>query len=211
MNKEGLLIVLSGFSGSGKGTVVKKLLEDGSYALSVSATTRLPRPGEVDGESYFFTDKQKFIEMIKNDEFLEYAEYVENYYGTPKKYVMDKLSEGINVILEIEVQGALKVKKAFPDTILIFIVPPGVKELEQRLVGRHTEEASTVRSRMEQARVETESMNKYDYIVINDDINRCVSDIKNITEAVSLETARNKDMIVLFKQQFEQYLKGETL
>ena len=135
--KKGILIVVSGFSGAGKGTLMKRLLEDyDDYALSVSATTRSPRPGEEDGREYFFKSVEEFEKMIAQDELIEYAKYVNNYYGTPKEYVMQQLEEGKDVILEIEIQGALKVKEKYPDTLLLFVTPPGARELKERLVGR---------------------------------------------------------------------------
>ena len=132
--KKGILIVVSGFSGAGKGTLMKRLLEDyDDYALSVSATTRSPRPGEEDGREYFFKSVEEFEKMIAQDELIEYAKYVNNYYGTPKEYVMQQLEEGKDVILEIEIQGALKVKEKYPDTLLLFVTPPGARELKERL------------------------------------------------------------------------------
>ena len=141
MSKKGILAIISGFSGAGKGTVVNRLLEKESYAVSISATTRKPRTGEVDGQNYFFRTKDEFEKMIANEQLIEYAEYVGNYYGTPKDYVFKKLDEGFDVILEIEMQGALKVKEKFPETALIFITPPSADELKKRLVGRGTETA----------------------------------------------------------------------
>jgi len=141
MEKKGILIVVSGFSGAGKGTLMKRMLEkyEDQYALSISATTRKPREGEVDGREYFFKTKEEFEKMIAKAELIEYAKYVENYYGTPKAYVEEQLNAGKDVILEIEIQGALKVKQAFPDTLLLFVVPPSAEELKKRLVGRGTE------------------------------------------------------------------------
>ena len=141
---KGILIVLSGFSGSGKGTIMKELMKKYSdqYALSISATTRSPRPGETDGVEYFFRTKEQFEKMIADDELIEYAKYVDNYYGTPKAYVEEQLAAGKDVILEIEIQGALKVKEKFPDTLLMFVTPPSAEELKNRLVGRGTEEMS---------------------------------------------------------------------
>lgn len=142
MNKKGILIILSGFSGVGKGTVVRRLLSDyDNYALSISATTRKPREGEEDGVSYFFKSKEEFEQMIKEDSFIEHARYVENYYGTPKAYVQEQLDAGKDVILEIEIQGALKVKEKYPDALMLFLVPPDAQTLKERLVGRGTETA----------------------------------------------------------------------
>ena len=141
MNQRGILIVVSGFSGAGKGTLMKELMKryEETYALSVSATTRNPREGEVDGREYFFKTTEEFEKMIAKEELIEYARYVENYYGTPRTYVEQQLEAGKDVILEIEIQGALKVKERFPDTLLLFVTPPSAKELRRRLVGRGTE------------------------------------------------------------------------
>ena len=161
--KKGILIVVSGFSGAGKGTLMKRLLEDyDDYALSVSATTRSPRPGEEDGREYFFKSVEEFEKMIAQDELIEYAKYVNNYYGTPKEYVMQQLEEGKDVILEIEIQGALKVKEKYPDTLLLFVTPPGARELKERLVGRGTETMEVIESRMKRAVEESEGMDQYD-------------------------------------------------
>ena len=140
MNEKGILIVVSGFSGSGKGTIMRELLKKyDNYALSVSATTRAPRPGEEEGREYFFKSTEEFEKMIAKDELIEYARYVDNYYGTPRVYVEEQLEAGKDVVLEIEIQGALKVKEKFPDTLLLFVTPPSAQELRSRLVGRGTE------------------------------------------------------------------------
>ncbi len=171
MNKKGILVVVSGFAGSGKGTLMKKLMTDyDDYALSVSATTRLPRPGEVDGREYFFKTVEEFKKMIAEEEFIEYAQYVSNYYGTPKKYVKEQLNEGKDVILEIEIQGALQIKEKFPEALLLFVTPPSAEILKNRLIGRGTEEASVIQKRLERAREEAEGIEKYDYFVINDEL-----------------------------------------
>ena len=160
MNKKGILIVVSGFSGSGKGTLMKELLSryPDTYALSISATTRSPREGEAHGREYFFISKDEFEKMIAKGELIEYARYVENYYGTPREYVERKLEEGKDVILEIEIQGALKVKKSFPDTLLLFVTPPSAAELKERLVGRGTETMDVIKSRLDRACEEAECM-----------------------------------------------------
>ena len=163
MNTKGILIVVSGFSGSGKGTLMKELLSryPDTYALSISATTRSPRAGEEHGREYFFISKDEFEKMIAKDQLIEYARYVENYYGTPREYVEKKLSEGKDVILEIEIQGALKVKKAFPDTLLLFVTPPNAAELRDRLVGRGTETMDVIKSRLDRACEEAEGMDSW--------------------------------------------------
>ena len=159
MEGKGLLLIISGFSGTGKGTVINRLLEkyDEKYALSISATTRSPREGEQDGREYFFKTREEFEEMIAKDELIEHACYVDNYYGTPKRYVEEKLEAGKNVILEIEIQGALDVKRLFPEAVLIFLLPPSVAELERRLRERGTETEEVVRARMERAAKEISS------------------------------------------------------
>ena len=149
MNNKGILIVVSGFSGAGKGTIMKALLNKyDNYALSISATTRNPREGEVDGREYFFKTREEFEKMIAKDELIEYAKYVNNYYGTPKAYVEEQLADGKDVILEIEIQGALKVKEKFPETLLLFVTPPSAAELRSRLVGRGTETMEVIEQRM---------------------------------------------------------------
>lgn len=184
MNKKGILAIISGFSGAGKGTVVNRLLEKENYAVSISATTRAPRQGEIDGKNYFFKTRDEFENMIENNQLIEYAEYVGNYYGTPKDYVFQKLDEGYDVILEIEMQGALKVKEKFPETALIFITPPSADELKKRLVGRGTETEEQIDKRMSRAVDECPYMDKYDYIVVNDDLDECVDEIHNLLQAI---------------------------
>ena len=146
---KGILVVVSGFSGAGKGTVMKRLLEKyDDYALSVSVTTRAPRPGEEDGIAYFFRSREEFEQLIREDALIEYAQYVENYYGTPRSYVEEQLSAGRNVILEIEIQGAMKVKEKIPEALLVFVTPPTVAELEKRLKGRGTETDQVIADRL---------------------------------------------------------------
>lgn len=175
MNTHGILIVVSGFSGSGKGTIMKELLKRyDNYALSISATTRAPREGETDGREYFFKTREEFEKMIAKEELIEYAEYVNNYYGTPRAYVEEQLTAGKDVILEIEIQGALKVKKKFPDTLLLFVTPPSAEELRKRLIGRGTETMEVIEQRMQRAIEESDGMESYDYYVINDDLDTCV-------------------------------------
>ena len=153
MREKGILIVVSGFSGSGKGTIMKEMMRQyDNYALSISATTRNPRPGEEDGREYFFKTVEEFEKMIAKDELIEYARYVDNYYGTPRAYVEEQLDAGKEVILEIEIQGALKVKEKFPETLLLFVTPPTAKELRNRLVGRGTETMDVIDFRMNRAK-----------------------------------------------------------
>lgn len=182
--KKGSLIVISGFSGAGKGTLVKRLLElHDEYALSISMTTRSPRPGEENGKSYFFVSEDEFEQTIAQEGFLEYARYCDHYYGTPLAYVNQCLEQGKNVILEIEIQGALKVKEKFPETILIFVTPPSAEILKERLVGRGTETTDVIRQRLFRAVEESKGVEQYDYVVVNNDLDDCVSDIHSIVEA----------------------------
>lgn len=190
MKRVGVLSVISGFSGVGKGTIVKKLVEKEGYALSISATSRAPRQGEVHGREYFFLTREEFHSMIENDGLIEWAEYVNNFYGTPREYVEERLAGGEDVILEIEPQGALKVKAQYPEAVLIFIVPPNAKELENRLIGRGTEEIETIKKRLKRAAEETSFIENYEYIVINDDIEDAVSDIHHIIQAASHKRER---------------------
>ena len=190
MKRAGVLSVISGFSGVGKGTIVKKLVEKEGYALSISATSRAPRQGEVHGREYFFLTREEFHSMIENDGLIEWAEYVNNFYGTPREYVEERLAGGKDVILEIEPQGALKVKAQYPEAVLIFIVPPNVTELENRLIGRGTEEIETIKKRLKRAAEETSFIENYEYIVINDDIEDAVSDIHHIIQAASHKRER---------------------
>lgn len=196
MSKKGILIVVSGFSGAGKGTIMKELLKRyDNYALSVSATTRAPREGEVNGREYFFVTEQEFEKMIAKDELIEYARYVENYYGTPRAYVEEQLLAGRDVILEIEIQGALKVKEKFPETLLLFVTPPSAKILRERLVGRGTEEMEVINFRMSRACEEAEGMDKYDYLVVNDDLDTCVAEVHQIIQSEHRRSFRNGQMI----------------
>ena len=174
--KRGGLYVISGPSGVGKGTLVSKLLDmRDDVVLSISATTRSPRPGEVDGTNYFFLTKEKFKDLIDADGFIEWAEYASNFYGTPLDFVEEQLSAGTNVILEIEVQGAFQVKEKLPDATLIFIEPPSMDELERRIIGRGTESEDVIESRMRTARVEMERKMEYDIAVMNDDVDSAVA------------------------------------
>jgi guanylate kinase len=209
--KKGILIVVSGFSGSGKGTIMKRLLERyrEQYALSVSATTRVPRPGEVHGREYFFVSRQEFEGMIARQELIEHACYVGNYYGTPKAYVEEQLNKGKNVILEIEIQGALKVKEQFPDTLLLFVTPPSATELKNRLVHRGTEDAATIQSRLARAVEESEGMKQYDYLVVNDQLEECVTLVHDIIECEHYRMMRNQQQINDMCRELKGFAKGE--
>ncbi len=180
-SQKGMLVVISGFSGSGKGTLMRLLMEHyDDYSLSVSATTRAPRPGEEDGRYYFCFSRERFLEMIENDELLEYAGYVDNYYGTPRSYVEQEMECGKDVILEIEMQGALQIKKKYPGAVLIFIAPPSIEELASRLRKRGTETEEVIRKRLEKAAVEAEGIEAYDYILINDDLEKALTQLNSL-------------------------------
>lgn len=199
MNKKGLLVIISGPSGAGKGTVVNSLVEDKSYALSISVTTRKPRGIETEGVHYFFKSEEEFEKMIENHELLEYAKFCENYYGTPISYVKEQMEKGMNVILEIEVQGALHVKQKFPEAILIFLTPPSINELRARLVKRATENEEKINMRMKRANEEFEIIDKYDYIVINRTVENAVKDINSIVKAEKMKALRNLDLKNILK------------
>lgn len=185
MSERGLLIVFSGPSGVGKGTVRQEIFStpDHKFEYSVSMTTRAQRPGEVDGKDYFFRSREEFEELIRNGQMLEYAEYVGNYYGTPLTYVNETLDKGIDVFLEIEVQGALQVKKKVPDAVFIFLTPPDLNELQERLVGRGTDSEEVIARRIERAREEIALMSEYDYAIVNDEVPLAAERVKRVIEA----------------------------
>ena len=220
MENKGKLVVISGFSGAGKGTLMKALMKEygDSYAMSVSATTRNPRPGEMDGVDYFFVTRDKFEQMIAEDALIEYAQYVGNYYGTPKEYVQQQLDLGKNVILEIEIQGALKIKEKFPDTVLMFVTAPDANELKNRLVGRGTETPEVIAARLSRACEESMGMEKYDYLVINDTIENGISLIDrlicdersgNIENKRAHRVSANIDFINKMREELSGFSKGE--
>ena len=202
MNQQGILVVVSGFSGAGKGTLMKELLKRyDNYALSVSATTRQPREGEKDGEDYFFVNREYFQQMIEEGRLVEYAQYVNHYYGTPRDYVEKKMAEGKDVILEIEIQGALKVKKRFPDALLIFVTPPSAGELRRRLVGRGTETIEVINASLRRAAEEASGMEAYDYLLINDEIDACVEQMHQLITLQHSKTCYHLDFLSRMREE----------
>ena len=194
MSQHGILVVVSGFSGAGKGTLMKELLSRyDNYSLSISATTRSPREGEQHGREYFFVSREHFQQMISDNQLIEYAQYVNHYYGTPKDYVQQQLEKGKDVILEIEIQGALKVKKRFPDALLLFVTPPSAQELKRRLVGRGTETLEVINARLHRAAEEASGMEAYDYLLVNDEIDRCVRQMHSLIQLQHLRTGYHLD------------------
>lgn len=209
MSKKGSLVIISGFSGAGKGPVVKELMTRyDCYALSVSATTRAPREGEVNGREYFFKTKEEFEELIRQDALYEYACYVSNYYGTPKAYVQEQLAAGKDVILEIEVQGALKVKEKNPEALLLFVTPPSAEELRNRLLHRGTESEEVIRERMNRAAEESLLMDRYEYLVINDQLDDCVTEVHQLIQREHLRMEANTDMVTKLQKELKE-MKGE--
>lgn len=210
MNNRGILIVVSGFSGAGKGTLMKRLLTQyDNYMLSISMTTRGPRTGEENGREYFFVTKEEFEQTIEENGLVEYACYCDNYYGTPRAYVEEQLAAGKDVILEIEIQGALKIKEQFPDALLLFVMPPSAKELERRLTGRGTETEDVIKKRMARAVEEAEGIENYEYIIINDDLDICVRRMHEMIQAAHNTTGRNTEFIANMKKELQSLSKGE--
>ena len=210
MKHKGILIVVSGFSGAGKGTLMKKLVQEyDNYALSISATTRAPRAGEEDGREYFFITKEAFEQKIAENGLIEYARYCENYYGTPRDYVEKQLEAGRDVILEIEIRGALKIRKQFPTALLLFVMPPNVEELKHRLTGRGTETPEVIDRRLARAAEEAEGIEEYDYIVVNDDLETCVEQLHEIILAAHNTPFRNEEFIEKIRKELDVLVKGE--
>ncbi|MDD6550464.1 MAG: guanylate kinase [Lachnospiraceae bacterium] len=210
--KKGLVVVLSGFSGAGKGTIMKHLLNKypGMYNLSISATTRGKRQGEEDGREYFFKTREEFDQMVEKGELLEHATFNGNSYGTPKAYVQKLIDEGKDVILEIEVNGALQVKKIFPDALLLFVTPPSAAELKNRLVGRGTETPEVVAQRLAISSKESLLMPQYDYLVINDRIEDSVERVHEIIQSAHYATKINGAQIAELQEELKAFSKGEN-
>ncbi len=205
MRHKGILIVISGFSGAGKGTLMKKLVREyDNYALSISATTRAPRTGEEDGREYFFLTKEAFEQKIAENGLIEYACYCDNYYGTPRDYVEKQLAAGRDVILEIEIQGALKIRKQFPTALLLFVMPPDAEELKRRLTGRGTETEEAVNKRMARAVEEADGIEEYDYIVVNDDLESCAKELHEIILAAHNTPFRNEEFIEKIREELDR-------
>ena len=216
MKGEGLLIVISGFSGAGKGTLMKRLIEDyQNYALSISMTTRPPRQGEVEGREYFFATREQFEEKIAQDGFIEYASYCGNYYGTPRAYVESQLAAGKDVILEIEIQGAMKIKEKYPDALLLFVMPPSAKALYSRLTGRGTETEEVIQKRLSRAEEESVGIEGYDYVMINDDLEQCVRQLHQLLQDSHLapveeyKPVHHIEFFEEIRKQLQQLVKGE--
>ncbi|MCI8317392.1 MAG: guanylate kinase [Lachnospiraceae bacterium] len=210
MNRRGILVVVSGFSGVGKGTLMKQLTERyGYYALSISATTRAPREGEEDGREYFFKTKEEFEELIREDRLVEYACYCGNYYGTPRDYVEDQMDQGRDVILEIELQGALKIKEKYPEALLLFVMPPDAATLVERLNGRGTEPRDVVRERLARAVEEAAGAVQYDYMIINDDLEQSVEEVHYLIDSQHNKISRNLDFVEQVRKELITFSKGE--
>ena len=208
MQNKGILMVISGFSGAGKGTLVKKLLSEyDNYALSISMTTRGPREGEQDGREYFFRTKEQFEENIAKNGFIEYAQYCGNYYGTPKAYVEEQMQAGKDVILEIEIQGARKIKKKFPEAVLVFVTAPSMEELKERLVGRGTETAAVIHQRLARAAQEAEGVDEYDYLLVNDQLEDAVDRLHNIIQSEHFAMRRNLGFIHEIQAQAAKFVE----
>ncbi len=206
---KGKLLIISGFSGVGKGTIVEKMLEAfDNYKISISCTTRDPRPAEEDGVHYHFINKDEFEKMIENDELLEHAKYVDNYYGTPKKFVDDCLERGENVILEIESEGARKVKDKMPEAIMIFVLPPSAQHLKDRLVGRNTEEIEAIQKRLSKAVEETDAMKHYEFFVVNDTVDKAADTIDKIVTDANPDLP-SEDEVLNIKNDIIDFSKGE--
>ena len=204
MDNRGVLAVVSGFSGAGKGTLMKALIaKHDNYALSISATTRSPREGEEDGREYFFKTKEEFEQMIEEDALVEYAGYVGNYYGTPKDYVFSNIEAGRDVLLEIEIQGALKIKEKFPEAVLLFITPPSAAELKNRLLKRGTEPAEVIEARLKRASEEAKGIENYDFILVNDEVERCMEEMHALIRSMHLRVKDHLPFISKIREEMK--------
>ncbi|MCR4750511.1 MAG: guanylate kinase [Lachnospiraceae bacterium] len=202
--KKGLLTVVSGFSGAGKGTLMKGLLARyDNYALSVSMTTRAMRPGETEGVEYFFVTKEEFEKSIEEGKLIEHAQYVGNYYGTPKDYVFEQLDAGKDVLLEIEIQGALQIKERFPQALLLFVTTKDAQTLVNRLKGRGTEDEETINKRLKRAAEESEGIEEYEYLIVNDDLDTCIEDMHDIIQKAKLKADRNIEFIEKIRKELK--------
>ena len=205
MKHKGILIVVSGFSGAGKGTLMKQLVHTyDDYALSISMTTRSPRPGEEEGKEYFFVSRQEFEEKIAQNGLIEHACYCDNYYGTPRDYVEKQLEKGKDVILEIEIQGALEIKRKYPTALLLFVMPPSAAELRKRLAGRGTESPEVIAKRLKRAGEEAEGIEQYDFLVINDKLEECVQQMHELIRAAHYAPLRNEEMIQNMRKELRE-------
>ena len=210
MARQGILIVVSGFSGAGKGTIMRELLKRyEQYALSVSATTRAPREGEEEGKDYFFKTREAFERMIADDELVEYACYVNHYYGTPRAYVEEMLSRGRDVILEIEIQGARKIRKQFPEAVLLFVTTRNGQVLKERLTKRGTESPEVIGQRLKRAAQESEGIEEYDYLVVNDELEVCVEEIHAIIESEHRRIRYNMELVNKVREELKRFSEGE--
>ena len=210
MARQGILIVVSGFSGAGKGTIMRELLKRyEQYALSVSATTRAPREGEEEGKDYFFKTREAFERMIADDELVEYACYVNHYYGTPRAYVEEMLSRGRDVILEIEIQGARKIRKQFPEAVLLFVTTRNAQVLKERLTKRGTESPEVIGQRLKRAAQESEGIEEYDYLVVNDELEVCVEEIHAIIESEHRRLRYNMELVNKVREELKRFSEGE--
>ena len=210
MKRKGILVVVSGFSGAGKGTLMKQLVRSyDNYALSVSVTTRPPREGEVHGKDYFFISEEEFSAMEKEGRLMEWAGYVGRHYGTPRDYVFRRLDEGKDMILEIEVQGALQVKEKYPEAVLVFVAPPGAAVLKERLLGRGTESIEQVEKRLLRAVEEAEAMEVYEYLLVNDELETCVEELHRLMQCEHRRTNRNRELMEDIKLDLKRFVEGE--
>ena len=210
-NKSGLLIVVSGFSGAGKGSLIKELMSHhDNYCLSISMTTRKPREGEIHGREYFFVSQEEFEAGIQSDNFLENAKYVDHYYGTPKDFVLGKIADGKDVLLEIEIQGAIKIKQKYPNALLVFVTPPNAATLMERLSGRGTETKEEIAARLSRAAEESHWMDGYDYILINDDLSLAAERLHDLVMGQHMKVSENAELIKTIQQDMDRlYLKEE--